>query len=158
MRKTSLACVAALAVLAVAGCGGEKAAVETVTVTESIETTPTTASASGAACREVVGALLQSEKDLWARLGVGVIYADYVKAVGDLSVADGRIGPISDPECVGVRRQLRGALLYFKRAAVGGWFCGDDPGCYRAKQNRQIKWQKAHARLNNAEQLLAAMG
>lgn len=103
------------------------------------------------------GALLQSEKDVWARLRVGVIYADYVKAVGDLSVADARIGPISDPQCVEVRRQLRGAFLYFKRATEGGWFCGGDPGCYRAKQNRQIKWQKATARIKKAEQLLAAM-
>lgn len=150
-----VALIAALTFVA-ASCGGDETAAETVTVTESAETTTT---GSSATCRESVGALLQAEKDLWARLRVGVIYADYVNAVGDLAVADGRIGPTSDPECVEVRRQLRGAFLYFKRATVGGWFCSDsDPGCYRAKQNRQTKWQKANASLTKAEQLLAAMG
>jgi hypothetical protein len=106
--------------IVVAGCGGDEAAVETVTVTESVETTPATSGGGAAACRATVGELLQSEKDLWARLRVGVIYADYVKAVGDLAVADGRIGPISDPKCVEVRRELRRAVLYFKRATEGG--------------------------------------
>ena len=64
--------------------------------------------------------------------------------------------PIADPKCVEVRAQLRGAILYYKRASEN-WFASG-LGSYAAKQNRQINWQKAHARIQKAEQLLAAMG
>lgn len=145
--------IAALAMATATGCGGGDAAVETVTVTETVETT---SGGGAAACREAVGALLQAEQDLWARLRVGVAYADYVKEVGDLSVADSRIAPINDPKCAEVRGQLRGAILWYKRASEG-WLCTGS-GCHRWRTKRQIRWQEAHMRVERAEQLLAAMG
>jgi len=129
---------------------GDEAAVETVTVTESIETTTTS---SKATCRAGVGALLQSEQDLWTRLKVGVVHDYYVNAVGDLSVQASRIGPITDPECVEVRRQLRGAILYFDRADYN--WGSPAPSAVR---ERNFNWQTAHARIEKGKQLLAAMG
>jgi hypothetical protein len=83
------------------GCGGSKT---TDTVTVTVTETVGSASGSGAgSCREAVTPLLQAAQDLSARLKVGVLYNDYVKAVGDLSVADSRIGQTS-ANCAGVLR------------------------------------------------------
>ena len=147
-----MAVIAALAMAAATGCGGE-AAVETVTVTESAETQRRDAECDvpgGSRCAT------PAEQDLWARLRVGVVYADYVKTVGDISVEEARIPKLADAKCAEVRQQLRGAILWYKRASEG-WLCRGS-GCNRWKVKRQIRWQEANARIKKAEQLLAGMG
>jgi hypothetical protein len=116
-------------------------------------TVPTAASTPtvSAVCQTTLQGLYDAERDLDAKLDVGITEADYGRAVQDISVAENRMGNMDsisqDRTCLhDVALPLANAVLEYADAGDTWNKCVVKPSCTNAsiKPQLQAHWSKAH--------------
>lgn len=153
--------VAVIAGIAVAGCGGgSSTASKKAAAAKAAKAAEKKAQAEYAKCKSQLSSLMSAEQNLNSHLDVGMNFADYTQAVGNVRAAYGTT-PIHqmDQKCLGVGVNLESALNDYVRAVRVWNNCLGKLGCSNAsiKPQLQSQWSKASSSITQAQSSLTSL-